>query len=106
MRIPVEAQNAWSMLTYLSCLIGPRSKFLSRSFPIYRFTEPLVLNIWVHVLYPASGSNGGTHDPKPVDSGTASEGDLLGIESRIPSAGGAGWNRGLWYTLIKLFRII
>jgi predicted AAA+ superfamily ATPase len=37
-----------------------------------------------------------------VDSGTASEGDLLAIKSRTPSAAGAGWNRGLWYTLIGL----
>ena len=35
-------------------------------------------------------------EPKSVDSGTASEGDLLGIKSRTPSAGGAGGNRGLW----------
>jgi hypothetical protein len=47
-----------------------------------------------------------TAAPKSVDSGTASEGDLLGIKSRTPSAGGAGWNRGLWYTLIGLFRIL
>jgi hypothetical protein len=45
-------------------------------------------------------------EPKSVDSGTASEGDLLGIKSRTPSAGGAGGNRGLWYTLIGLFRIL
>src|ERR1017187_8707934 len=44
--------------------------------------------------------------PHTVDSGTASEGDLLGIKSRTPSAGGAGGNRGLWYTLIGLFRIL
>jgi hypothetical protein len=40
---------------------------------------------------------------KTVDSGAASEGDLLGIKSRPPSAGGADGNRGLWYTLIGLF---